>query len=70
MAPAVETVQLRGHIIDSLLLPKVLDEIIARDGRFEILELHIGRQRQMFDPAAHAISCSLRDMTLVFSALR
>jgi lysine-ketoglutarate reductase/saccharopine dehydrogenase-like protein (TIGR00300 family) len=41
-----EKVELRGHIVDSLLLPKVLDEIIARDGRFEIESLEIGRRRE------------------------
>ena len=41
-----ELVELRGHIVHSLLLPKVLDEITARDGRFEILELTIGRRRE------------------------
>jgi lysine-ketoglutarate reductase/saccharopine dehydrogenase-like protein (TIGR00300 family) len=46
---ASELVELRGHIVDSLLLPKVLDEVIARDGRFEIDELRVGRQRE--DPS-------------------
>jgi lysine-ketoglutarate reductase/saccharopine dehydrogenase-like protein (TIGR00300 family) len=40
-----ETIELRGHIIDSLLLPKVLDEIIARDCSFKIGEIKIGEQR-------------------------
>ena len=46
---ASELVELRGHIIDSLLLPKVLDEIIARDGRFELENLVVGRLRE--DPS-------------------
>jgi lysine-ketoglutarate reductase/saccharopine dehydrogenase-like protein (TIGR00300 family) len=41
-----ELVELRGHIVDSLLLPKVLDEITARDGRFELEELTVGRRRE------------------------
>ena len=40
-----ETIELRGHIIDSLILPKVLDEIIARDATFKISEIRIGEQR-------------------------
>lgn len=44
-----EVVELRGHIVDSLLLPKVLDEITARDGRFELEELTVGRRRE--DPS-------------------
>src|SRR4051794_32001302 len=40
-----ETIELRGHIIDSLLLPKVLDEIIARECTFKIGEVKIGERR-------------------------
>ena len=40
-----ETIELRGHIIDSLILPKVLDEIIAREATFKISEIRIGEQR-------------------------
>jgi lysine-ketoglutarate reductase/saccharopine dehydrogenase-like protein (TIGR00300 family) len=43
---ATETIRLRGHIIDSLLLPRVLDEIIAHGGEFEILDIDIGRRRE------------------------
>jgi lysine-ketoglutarate reductase/saccharopine dehydrogenase-like protein (TIGR00300 family) len=38
-------VQLSGHIIDSLLLPKVLDLIINLGGEFEILAIDIGQRR-------------------------
>ncbi len=41
-----ETIDLRGHIIDSLLLPKVLDDVIARNGHFEIVSLTVGRRRE------------------------
>src|SRR4051812_38678652 len=40
-----ETIELRGHIIDSLILPKVLDEIIARNASFKIGEIRIGENR-------------------------
>ena len=40
-----ETVELRGHIIDSLILPKVLDEILAHRGDFKIDEIKIGQNR-------------------------
>lgn len=40
-----ETVELRGHIIDSLILPKVLDEILTRGGAFKIGEIRIGQNR-------------------------
>jgi lysine-ketoglutarate reductase/saccharopine dehydrogenase-like protein (TIGR00300 family) len=41
-----EIVELHGHIIDSLLLPKVLDEIMALGGAFEIVELAVGHTRE------------------------
>src|SRR5439155_21002627 len=40
-----EKIELRGHIIDSLTLPKVLDEILSRGGEFKILDIKIGQQR-------------------------
>ncbi|MEO5720195.1 MAG: TIGR00300 family protein [Chthoniobacterales bacterium] len=40
-----ETVELRGHIIDSLILPKVLDEILTRSGSFKIRDIKIGQNR-------------------------
>ncbi len=43
--PFVEEVELSGHIIDSLLLPKVLDEILTRGGSFEVVEMQIGRSQ-------------------------
>lgn len=41
-----EDVELSGHIIDSLLLPKVLDCVTHRNGTFRILELTVGQQRK------------------------
>ncbi|MFL6590737.1 MAG: TIGR00300 family protein [Chthoniobacterales bacterium] len=40
-----ETVLLRGHIIDSLILPKVLDQILTQGGDFKIGEIKIGQNR-------------------------
>src|SRR5881227_3064047 len=40
-----ETIELRGHIIDSLILPKVLDQILTHGGKFKITEVQIGRKR-------------------------
>src|SRR5436189_4866839 len=40
-----EQIELRGHIIDSLILPKVLDEILTNGGSFTIREIKIGKQR-------------------------
>ncbi|HOM71520.1 MAG TPA: TIGR00300 family protein [Armatimonadota bacterium] len=40
-----ELVELKGHIIDSLSLPRVLDSILAQGGEFEILEMTVGKTR-------------------------
>src|SRR5436309_3283125 len=41
----VEEVEVRGHIVDSLLLPKILDRILQMGGTFEIRECRIGARR-------------------------
>ncbi len=47
----VEDVELQGHIIDSLLLPKVLDEILTHGGSFIIKSVKIGERQ---DDPSHA----------------
>jgi lysine-ketoglutarate reductase/saccharopine dehydrogenase-like protein (TIGR00300 family) len=54
MSPAgagqfVEEVEVRGHIIDSLILPKILDSIAGSGGSFKIKEIMIGQGRN--DPS-------------------
>lgn len=49
---AVEEVEIRGHIIDSLLLPKILDLITGNGGQFRIKKIVIGQARN--DPS-HAL---------------
>ena len=48
----VEEVEVRGHIIDSLILPKILDSIAGGGGSFKIKEITIGQARN--DPS-HAL---------------
>ena len=48
-AGAADEVEVRGHIVDSLLLPKILDRILQMGGTFEILECTIGVRRS--DPS-------------------
>lgn len=45
----VEEVELQGHIIDSLLLPKVLDEIVTRGGTYVMKEMKLGKRQ--IDPS-------------------
>ena len=40
-----EEIEVRGHIVDSLLLPKILDRILLMGGSFEIKECRIGVHR-------------------------
>lgn len=42
---AVEEVEIRGHIIDSLILPKILDLITGNGGTFRIKKITIGQGR-------------------------
>ena len=44
-APHVEHVEMTGHIVDSLLLPKVLDAILSRGGRYHIETLKLGERQ-------------------------
>src|SRR5215210_8277476 len=48
-APHVEFVEMTGHIVDSLLLPKVLDAILSRGGRYHIETLTLGQRQD--DPS-------------------
>jgi lysine-ketoglutarate reductase/saccharopine dehydrogenase-like protein (TIGR00300 family) len=43
--PHSEEVEVRGHIIDSLILPKILDVITAGGGSFQIKNMTIGQGR-------------------------
>jgi len=51
-SPFVEEVEVSGHIIDSLILPKILDLITARGGSFRIKHIDIGQAR---NDASHAL---------------
>jgi len=45
MSSVQETVVLQGHIIDSLILAKVLDTILMMGGTFDLQDMHIGSTR-------------------------
>lgn len=46
MTMATETVTLEGHIIDSLILAKVLDTILQLGGTFDMTEMRVGATRE------------------------
>ena len=56
---ALEEVEVRGHIIDSLILPKVLDCITSAGGSFRIKNITIGHDRT--DPSYAAIEVRAAD---------
>ena len=39
-------IELRGHIIDSLILTKVFDGIMDHGGSFEVLDIKIGKKKK------------------------
>jgi lysine-ketoglutarate reductase/saccharopine dehydrogenase-like protein (TIGR00300 family) len=42
---AIEEIEVRGHIVDSLLLPKILDRILQMGGAFDIKVCTIGKHK-------------------------
>lgn len=44
-----EEITLSGHIIDSLILPRVFDTVMDLGGNFEVLKIDVGRQKD--DPS-------------------
>ena len=39
--------ELRGHLIDSLILTKVFDGIMDHGGSFEVLDIQVGKKKMM-----------------------
>jgi lysine-ketoglutarate reductase/saccharopine dehydrogenase-like protein (TIGR00300 family) len=58
---ARETILLQGHIIDSLLLPKVLDLILQFGGTFEIADVRVGKTRQESSSARIVVTADTPD---------
>ena len=59
---AHNVVQISGHIIDSLILPKVLDLIISLGADFEILDIQIGHRRSDRSHARIKVEASSQDL--------
>jgi lysine-ketoglutarate reductase/saccharopine dehydrogenase-like protein (TIGR00300 family) len=51
-----EDIRLEGHIIDSLLLPRVLDDILERGGEYQILRFRMGRYKDDHSSALLRVS--------------
>jgi lysine-ketoglutarate reductase/saccharopine dehydrogenase-like protein (TIGR00300 family) len=57
-----ETIELRGHIIDSYVLPSIMDEVMDRGGEFEVLEFQVGRRKEEPSYARIAISAPTAEL--------
>jgi lysine-ketoglutarate reductase/saccharopine dehydrogenase-like protein (TIGR00300 family) len=64
----VEEIELQGHIIDSLLLPKVLDEILTRGGAYTIKEIKLGKRQ--VDPSKARIEIKAESQPQLDDILR
>jgi lysine-ketoglutarate reductase/saccharopine dehydrogenase-like protein (TIGR00300 family) len=58
-----ETIELRGHIIDSLVLPQIMDEVMDRGGEFVIQHIEVGRRKD--EPSFARIQISAPDAELL-----
>jgi hypothetical protein len=59
---AQTVVQISGHIIDSLILPKVLDLIGSLGAEFEILDIQVGHRRSDRSHARIKVEASSLDL--------
>jgi lysine-ketoglutarate reductase/saccharopine dehydrogenase-like protein (TIGR00300 family) len=55
-------VELRGHIIDSRLLPQIMEEVMDRGGEFVIQHIDVGRRKDEPSFARIQISAPTRDL--------
>src|SRR3981081_834045 len=58
-----ETVELRGHIIDSYVLPQLMHEVMDRGGEFVIHEIQVGRRKN--EPSYARIQISAPNQELL-----
>jgi lysine-ketoglutarate reductase/saccharopine dehydrogenase-like protein (TIGR00300 family) len=54
-------IELHGHIIDSLILPKVMDEILAHGGQFNIRTIRVGKEKTDTSYARIEVSAASAD---------
>ncbi|MCA9186542.1 MAG: TIGR00300 family protein [Pirellulaceae bacterium] len=67
---AVEEIEVRGHIIDSLILPRILDCISQAGGSFRIRQIQIGQGRH--DPSLAVLEVSAdtrRDLDAILAQI-
>ena len=59
-------IELSGHIIDSLTLPKTMDIIMDKGGDFDILEFDIGKRKSDTSKAKIMVSAESPDILNYF----
>jgi lysine-ketoglutarate reductase/saccharopine dehydrogenase-like protein (TIGR00300 family) len=57
-----DTVELRGHIIDSFALPQIMDEVMDRGGEYVIEHIEVGRRKDEPSYARIKISAPTREL--------
>jgi lysine-ketoglutarate reductase/saccharopine dehydrogenase-like protein (TIGR00300 family) len=63
-----EDIKLEGHIIDSLLLPQVMDDILERGGEYRILRFKMGKEKD--DPSSAVLRVTAADEDSLEKILR
>lgn len=57
-----DVIELRGHIIDSLVLPQIMEEVMDRGGEFTIQQIDVGRRKDEPSYARIQITAPTRDL--------
>jgi lysine-ketoglutarate reductase/saccharopine dehydrogenase-like protein (TIGR00300 family) len=63
-----EDIKLEGHIVDSLLLPRVLDDILERGGEYRIVRFKMGKEKD--DPSLAVVRVTAADEANLETILR
>lgn len=63
-----ETIEISGHIVDSLLLPKILDDIVQHETDFDIEDLRLGKRKE--DPSYARIRLTAKDAATLDRVLK
>lgn len=61
MMAASETVEARGHLIDSQLMTRIFDKVIEYGGQFEMLDFQVGRTNEEFSTARLRVTAPSQD---------
>ena len=56
---AYEDVRVEGHLIDSLIVSQIMDDVVALDAEFEVLSFEVGRTNE--DPSVALLRIAGRD---------